>query len=94
MPDRPFECVVCYGDGTTPEKVSGKILSDCKHEICANCYTHILMLSGKNSCCPICRTKYWKEQVGYLELNDLVPHEEIGQLALSEILQRLSLGRL
>lgn len=91
---KPFECVVCYGDGTTPDKVSGKIISACKHEICANCYTHILMHTGKNSCCPICRAKYWKETQNYVEtdiLNNFVDHEEIGQLALFDILQRLQI---
>jgi hypothetical protein len=52
------------------------------------------MQAGKNSCCPICRSKYWKDTQNYVEtdiLNNNVVHEEIGQLALIDILQRLQI---
>jgi len=62
-----WECTVCYGDGTKlpegqPAQVTGRIETACKHNICATCYTRIIMEKGKEALCPVCRDKYWKQE--------------------------------
>ena len=64
-PEHTWECIVCYSDGTKlpegqPAQVTGRIETACKHNICATCYTRIIMEKGKEALCPVCRDKYWK----------------------------------
>jgi hypothetical protein len=61
-----FECCVCYGDGTSKDEdiyLTGKIMTKCKHEICAICYTKIILKDGRLSLCPLCRQSYCKQEI-------------------------------
>lgn len=61
-----FECCVCYSDGTLKDEgihLTGKIITNCKHEICAICYTKIIFKDGRLSLCPLCRQPYCKQEI-------------------------------
>ena len=53
----PFECPVCYTDGSD----SGLVNPACKHKICITCYSTILLRQKKQSRCPCCRKQYLQE---------------------------------
>ena len=95
-----FECCVCYGDGQTLNKTSsvpiaGKIITQCRHDICAECYTKIIMAHGKQSQCPLCRTYYVEENAHSLneapEPRPQIVLNEMNQLALYDVLQMLNI---
>jgi hypothetical protein len=52
--ETPFECPVCYTDGSD----SGIVSPKCGHKICVNCYSTIIINTGKKTKCPCCRAKY------------------------------------
>jgi hypothetical protein len=95
-----FECCVCYGDGQTlnnasPVPIAGKIITQCRHDICAECYTKIIMIHGSQSQCPMCRRYYVQENVHSLnETSEPRPHivlNEVNQLALYDVLEMLNI---
>jgi len=98
---KKFECSVCYGDGKTfnnnaISSPSGKIITRCKHDICASCYTNIIIMNGKKSTCPVCRGKYLEEEVEEIEEELYHPHitQRLDLLDLFEmILPRINIRR-
>jgi len=62
-----FECPVCY---TKDKSESGVVEPTCKHSICINCYSTILLKDKKESSCPCCRKKYLKAAVPQADLEE------------------------
>jgi hypothetical protein len=54
-----FLCSVCY---TESESEAGLVKpASCKHKICMECFSRIIMEHKENSKCPECRTNYLKQ---------------------------------
>jgi hypothetical protein len=82
---KKFECIICYGDGLNVENLAGQIITRCGHNMCAPCYTKILVMHGEDTTCPMCRAKiyeYEETKEPDVEAGPLSQEEETAQDAL------------
>jgi hypothetical protein len=97
-----FVCAVCYEEN---EGESGLVKPAlCKHKICMECFSKIVMEHKENAKCPECRMTYLKQDENIKqdaaafpfneennnENNNLLINDEIGQLNWNQILNSVN----
>lgn len=89
---QPFECPVCYTDGSD----SGLVSPNCGHKICLECYSTILIRTAAQASCPCCRTNYLKtaplpvqQEDPYADMPPLISQIDMDELVSYSLMTRI-----